>query len=87
MVKTCRTCITIGGWNIDGLFKRENNKRINKLDNDEINKIIRGTDIVMLIETHCSHRDTFHFDGYTVHNQIRPKSPGAKKNILGVCLF
>ena len=87
MVKTCRTCITIGGWNIDGLFKRENNKRINKLDNDEINKIIRGTDIVMLIETHCSHRDTFHFDGYTVHNQIRPKSPGAKKHFGGLSVL
>ena len=49
--------------------------------------MIRGTDIVLLIETHCSHRDTFHFDGYTVHNQIRPKSPGAKKHFGGLSVL
>ena len=63
MVKTCRPCITISGWNIDGIFKREDNKRINKLDNDEISKTIRGTDIV-LTQTHRSHRDTFHVAAY-----------------------
>ena len=76
--------ITFGGWNIDGLYKRENKSRINTLDEEDIMNIILGTDVVMLVENHCNNNDHFSLPGYSVHNQIRPKSPGARKHFGGI---
>ena len=56
---SCRSCATFGGWNIDGLFKRENNQRVKKLGEDDIANLICGTDVALLIETHCSYKDNF----------------------------
>ena len=87
MVRQLIPSITFGGWNIDGLYKRENKSRINKLDEEEIMNIILGTDIVMLVETHCNNNDHFSLPGYSVHNQIRPKSPGARKHFGGISVL
>ena len=49
--------------------------------------IILGTDIVMLTETHCNNNDHFSLPGYSVHNQIRPKSPSARKHFGGISVL
>ena len=81
------SAILLAGWDIDDLYKRENGKRVNKLFEDPVFDVISGTDIVMLIETHCSYSDNFTFPGYTVHNQIRAKSGRAKKHYGGISVL
>ena len=87
MRKGKQSTLKFGGWNIDGLHKRVNRKRINKLNQEDTFDKIKDMDIVLLIETHCSYIDTYQVPGYTVHNQIRPKSPGSKKHYGGISVW
>ena len=87
MRKGKQSTLKFGGWNIDGLHKRVNRKRINKLNQEDTFDKIKDMDIVLLIETHCSYKDTYQVPGYTVHNQIRPKSPGSKKHYGGISVL
>ena len=82
-----KSSITFGGWNIDGLHKRINRRRVNKLLEGDIFNSIKHIDILMLIETHCTYQDAFHVPGYSIHNQIRPKSQGAKKHHGGISIL
>ena len=67
MRKGKQSTLKFGGWNIDGLHKRVNRKRINKLNQEDTFDKIKDMDIVLLIETHCSYKDTYQVPGYTVH--------------------
>ena len=79
--------INIAGWNIDGLYKIVNKKRLNKLTFEDVSSKIKENDIIFLIETHCSYEDVVSFEGYRVHNHIRPKSKGSKKHYGGITVL
>ena len=87
MVYNLKRSIQIAGWNIDGLYKKINKSRINKLSCSDISSKLVDNDIVLLIETHCSDKDMVSFEGYTAHNHIRPKTPGAKKHYGGITVL
>ena len=76
MRKGKQSTLRFGGWNIDGLHKCVNKKRINKLNQKDAFDKIKDMDIVSLIGTQCIYKDIYQVPGYTVHNQIQPKSPG-----------
>ena len=82
-----KSSITFGVWNIDGLYKRINRRRVNKLLEGDIFDSIKHIDILMLIETHCTYQNAFHVPGYSIHNQIRPKSQGVKKHHDGISIL
>ena len=56
MRKCKQTTLKFGGWNIEGLHKRVNRKRINKVSQEDTLEKIKDLDIVLLIETHCSYK-------------------------------
>ena len=70
MVYNLKRSIQIAGWNIDGLYKKINKSRINKLSCSDISSKLVDNDIVLLIETHCSDKDMVSFEGYTAHNHM-----------------
>jgi hypothetical protein len=78
--------ISFLSWNIDGLHYLENNKRLNKVNNDDIQNILTKHDIICLVETHCNYNDVINLDGYSVTMNIRPKSQKATKHSGGLAI-
>ncbi len=78
--------ISVGSWNIQGMFQDVGGKRICKLEYQEVEKSIRENDITCLLETHCSYDDELCIEGYKIIPHIRPKSKGAKKHYGGMAI-
>lgn len=69
-----KSSVTIGAWNIDGLFTRINNIRTSKLIFDEVRDLLSNLDIFCLTETHCEMSDIIDLDGYHIEQNLRPRS-------------
>lgn len=66
--------ISIGFWNIDGLYETTSNLRSCKLGYSHIEKLLRKFDIIGLVETHCGHDEKIAFDGYKIFSNCRKKN-------------
>ena len=71
--------LSIAFWNIDGVVYVLNNKRFSKLDVPEVIDNITKHEIICLAETHCGYDANISLEGYSTVNNVRPKSPKAKK--------
>ena len=71
--------IGINSWNINGIWKRINSFRYNKLNDPYLQQFLRKNQIFGLIETHhlSSEDACLHIDGYKCFNICRPKGKKA----------
>lgn len=76
--------ISVGFWNIDGLYYRVGNQRLCKIK--ELESKVNSFDIICLAETHCGYNDVINFDGYKFFVNVRPKNPRAKKHSGGLAI-
>jgi len=76
--------ISIGFWNIDGLYYRVGNQRLSKIQ--ELESKVNSFDIICLAETHCGYDDIINFEGYKFFVNIRPKNPRAKRHSGGLAI-
>ena len=67
------TRLTISSWNVQGLFKRNDNERVSKLNDDDFLTHIKS-DIVCLLETKADNGDNVSLKGYRLLKHItRPR--------------
>ena len=67
------TRLTISSWNVQGLFKRNDNERVSKLNDDDFLSHIKS-DIVCLLETKADNGDNVSLKGYRLLKHItRPR--------------
>jgi exonuclease III len=90
--QTCSQCdLSIGYWNIDGLFSRINNQRFCKLQLDDVTSAIKKADIFGLVETHCGEEDLesedFELDNYFKVCNSRPKNRKNNRYYGGIVAF
>ena len=58
MVKSfCPKLLTIGCWNINGIYEKVNNVKINKLEDETFLNVLKRFDILCLQETHIGPND------------------------------
>ena len=76
--------LSIAYWNIDGLYSSRSGHRSCKLINHPTAIDLLNYDIICLVETHMSHDDIFHLEGFDVFNNIRPKSKNASRHYGGI---
>ena len=57
------TRLTISSWNVEGLFKRNDNERVSKLNDEELLSHI-NSDSVCLLETKADKEDSVSLKGY-----------------------
>lgn len=69
-----KSSLTIGAWNIDGLFSRIDNVRTSKLNFDSVCNLLSSFDIFCLTETHCEVSDKIDLDKYHIEQNHRPRS-------------
>ena len=50
--------LSVGCWNIEGLYEKVNGTKISKLENETFLNTIKNFDILCLQETHTSENDT-----------------------------
>ena len=62
-----KTRLTISSWNVQGLFKRNDNERVSKLNDDDFLSHIKS-DIVCLLETKADTGDNVSLKGYRLLN-------------------
>ena len=80
--------VLISFWNCDGLYQNEYDNRVCKLDDPDVSGNLLKHSIVCLAETHCSYSDTPTLPGFSKPVQnIRVKSPNAKKHFGGLAVF
>ena len=80
--------IRITFWNIDGLYQKEGETRICKLDDPDVMESMAAHDLVCLAETHCSYNDCPSLPGFAKPVQnIRGKSSNANKHFGGLAVF
>ena len=60
-----KTKLTISSWNVQGLFYRNNNERVCKLNDSEFTSQIKS-DIVCLLETKAEKGDNLTLEGYSL---------------------
>jgi exonuclease III len=78
--------VTIGYWNIDGLFTNADGQRSCKLDNIHFQQKAEKCDIFCLVETHCGPSEPLLLDGYRIFHNHRPKTPGATRHFGGIAI-
>ena len=50
--------LTVGCWNIEGVYEKVNGIKVNKLSNDTFENVLRTFDILCLQETHVAQQET-----------------------------
>ena len=73
--------LDIGCWNIDGIWRRINSFRYNKLHDSYVQDIIAKNKIFCFLETHhiAGEEGDLHIDGYQCFSMCRPKDKTSKK--------
>ena len=68
--------LKVGCWNINGIFKRINRFRYNKLETDYCIRLLQSHHIFGVIESHhlATEIHQLHINGYTCFNTCRPKT-------------
>ena len=61
--------LKIGSWNIQGVFQKVNNVRVNKLEDSTFTEILEKHDVLCLQETHCGPKES-PSSHITTHNAI-----------------
>ena len=84
MCKTVSKQISISGWNINGMYRRNNGANLYKMDDDSLNGVM-NSDIVFLSETHLSYKDTLSHDGY--ESFLNCRSNESRKRRGGLAVF
>lgn len=64
--------VGIAFWNIDGLYAREGNQRLCKLNDGEVVDLVSRYDIVGFAETHVGPHEVLTLNGYYMYQQHRP---------------
>ena len=64
-IMNLKTKLTISSWNVQGLFYRNNNERVCKLNDSEFTSQIKS-DIVCLLETKAEKGDNLTLEGYSL---------------------
>ncbi len=78
--------ISIAYWNIDGLYQRCGGQRICKLDDPDVQNSLGRFDLIGLVETHCSNKDSPMMEDFHIICSNRPKSPNAPRHFGGIAL-
>lgn len=73
---TLQTRLTISSWNVQGLFKRIDQERVSKLNDEEFLAQIKS-DIVCLLETKADNDENISLKGYRLLKHIT--APGKVK--------
>ena len=77
--------LKVGCWNLNGIFRRINGFRYNKLDNEYCSRLLQSHHIFGITESH--HLSTeiheLHQSGYTCYNACRPKSMKKGNKVSG----
>ena len=83
MCKTVSKQISISGWNINGMYRRNNGANLCKMNDDSLNGVMKS-DIVFLSETHLSYKDTLSHDGYKCFLNCRSNESRKRRGVLAV---
>ena len=77
--------LKVGSWNINGVFKRLNGFRYNKLQNEYCVRLLQSHHIFGIIETHhlANEIHELHVSGYNCFNTCRPKSMQISSKVSG----
>lgn len=78
--------VSLGFWNIDGLYTRVEGQRLCKLDDDVFKTYIKNFDIIGLVETHLGSNDQMVIEGYKIYQNNRPKTGNATKYYGGIAV-
>ena len=79
--------LTVGCWNIEGLYEKVNSVKVSKLDYPLFQETLKKHDILCLQETHLSYGETIpKIDGYEVISHCR-KISGNNRYFGGMLLF
>ncbi len=78
--------LSIGGWNIDGVFTRIANIRTSKLTFKPVIDMLSKLDIFCLTETHCDSTDSLSIPGYHIIQNNRPRSKRAPHAFGGLAV-
>lgn len=79
--------LRIGFWNIDGAYARIGGDRVCKLDSPEVKRELASYDVVGLVETHCSPKDTLSFPDFHVVCNIRTDTRHANRHFGGLAFL
>ena len=64
--------LTVGCWNIEGIYEKINSVKVCKLNQPVFLETLHNHDILCLLETHISHDEPIvHIDGYTITPHCR----------------
>jgi hypothetical protein len=66
--------LSIGFWNIDGLYEGASNLRTCKLDYKNVKENLNNFDIIGLVETHCGPDEIINLHGYKTFLNCREKN-------------
>ena len=83
---TLKQCyLPILSWNINGIFRRINGFRYNKLDDPEFWNVVKNEKIFALIETHhtSDETDKLEITGFKCFSLCRKKDTGVKYKASG----
>ena len=78
--------VSFACWNIDGLYQRIAGQRICKLEDPNVQTMLRKFDLIGLVETHCGNNDNPILEDYQVICNNRPKGLRAPKHFGGIAL-
>ena len=78
--------LSVGCWNIEGIYQKINGVRISKLDDESFEKTLNKFDILCLQETHASPKDTPKFKNFVPIPHCREISNN-KRYFGGMLLF
>ena len=78
--------LSVGCWNIEGIYEKVNGSRHSKLDDDTFLNTLKNFDILCLQETHTSQNDTPVFENFVTIPHCR-KISGNKRYFGGMLLF
>ncbi len=78
--------LSVGCWNIEGLYEKVNGVKISKLDNETFQDTLKAFDVLCLQETHTAQNDTFTFEKFVTIPHCRKISTN-KRYFGGMLLF
>ena len=78
--------LSVGCWNIEGIYQKINGVRISKLDDESFETTLNQFDILCLQETHTSQKDAPKFKNFVPIPHCREIS-GNKRYFGGMLLF
>ena len=78
--------LSVGCWNIEGIYEKVNGTRVSKLDNETFLDTIKAFDIFCLQETHTSQNDTPILENFVTISHCRKISRN-KRYFGGMLLF